>query len=313
VSRVLLTGASGFIGRHALAELAAAGHEVHALARAPGAGAPGVSWHEADLLDGCRVIEDVRPQVLVHLAWCAEHGSFWSSTENVRWVEASLALLRAFVRAGGRRAVIAGSCAEYEWSRELYDEDAPCRPATLYGAAKHGLHLVSRALAAESGVELAWARLFFLYGPFEDPRRFVPSLVLPLLRGEPAPMTIGSQRRDFMHAADAGAALAALADNSVTGAVNVASGAALSLREIGERIARAIGRENLLEPGARSLAAGEPAALIADVARLRDEVGFSPRIELDEGLDGVIGWWRERLAEGTVGDGATGDRAAGDG
>lgn len=312
MSRVLLTGASGFIGRHALVALAGAGHEVHAVARRRGPDAPGVSWHEADLLDGCEVVDEVEPELLVHLAWYAKHGQFWTSLENVRWVEASLELLRAFERVGGRRAVMAGSCAEYEWSRELYDEDAPLCPATLYGAAKHGLHVVCRALAAQSDIELAWARLFFLYGPSEDSGRFVPSLVLPLLRGQPAPMTEGSQRRDFMHAADAGAALAALADSRVTGSVNVASGVALSLLELGQSIARTIGREDLLEPGGRPLPAGEPAALIADVSRLREEVAWSPEIGLPEGLQGVIEWWRERLSAGAR-DGATGDGAAADG
>jgi nucleoside-diphosphate-sugar epimerase len=323
VSRVLLTGASGFVGRHALLALARAGHEVHAVARprAPdatgvrrcGPDVAGVRWHGADLLDGCEVVDEVRPELLVHLAWYAEHARFWSSVENVRWVEASLALLRAFVRAGGRRAVIAGSCAEYEWSRELYPEDAPLRPATLYGAAKHALHVVGAALAEQAGVELAWARLFFLYGPFEDPARFVPSLALALLHGERAPMTEGSQRRDFMHVADAGAALAALADSPARGAVNVASGVAPSLRELGRRLARIAGREDLLAPGARPTPAGEPPVLLADVRRLRDEVDFRPRVELDEGLRGAIDWWRERLSAAGPDDGRTLPGRPGDG
>jgi nucleoside-diphosphate-sugar epimerase len=304
VSRVLLTGATGFVGRHALLALAAAGHEVHAVARRPGAGVEadvgvdGVRWHEADLLAGCDVVGEVQPEILVHLAWYAEHGKFWTSIENVRWVEASLALLRAFLETGGRRAVMAGSCAEYRWSRELYDEGAPLAPATLYGAAKHALHVLADAACRQAGVELAWGRLFFLYGPFEAPGRFVPSLVLPLLRGEPATMTEGTQRRDFIHAADAGSAFAALAASPVTGAVNVASGDPVVLRDLAERIARRIGREELLRIGARPMPAGEPPALLADVARLRHEVRWRPRIELDDGLDEVIAWWRERLRDG---------------
>jgi nucleoside-diphosphate-sugar epimerase len=295
VSRVLLTGATGFVGRHALTALADAGHEVHAVARRRGPDAPGVIWHEADLLAGCELVAEVEPEILVHLAWYAEHGKFWSSVENVRWVEASLALLRTFAAAGGRRAVMAGSCAEYEWSREIYPESAPLRPATLYGAAKHGLHVVACAFCRQADIELAWGRVFFLYGPFEAPGRLVPSLVLPLLRGEPAPMTEGTQRRDFLHSADAGAAFAALADSRVTGAVNVASGEGLELRELAREIARRAGGEELLRIGARPMPEGDPPALLADVRRLREEVGWCPRVELAEGLDGVIAWWRERL------------------
>jgi nucleoside-diphosphate-sugar epimerase len=293
LSRVLLTGASGFLGRHALTALAAAGHEVHAVARTRGADVDGVIWHEADLLSGVAVVAEVEPEVLVHLAWYAEHSKYWTSLENVRWVEASLALLRAFARAGGARAVLAGTCAEYEWTRALYPESAPVRPTTLYGAAKHGLHVVARAFAEQAGLSLAWGRLFFLYGPFEARERFVPSLVLPMLRGEPAPMTAGTQRRDFLHVADAGRAFAALTDSAVTGAVNVASGEPVALRDLAEYIARRIGRKELLLLGARPMPEGEPRALIADVKRLRHEVRWSPTIALDDGLDGVIGWWRE--------------------
>jgi nucleoside-diphosphate-sugar epimerase len=296
VSRVLLTGASGFVGRHALVALAAGGHEVHAVARQRGPEVAGTVWHEADLLAGCEVVSAVEPEILVHLAWYAEHGKFWSSLENLRWVAASLELLRRFAAAGGRRAVIAGSCAEYEWSRERYSESSPLRPATLYGATKHALHVIAAALAEQEDVELAWGRLFFLYGPDEAPERFVAALIVAMLRGEPAPMTEGSQVRDFLHTADAGAAFAALADSAVTGPVNVASGNATVLRELATLIAQRVGTPELLRLGARPMRAGEPPSLLADVRRLREEVGWSPSIGLGEGLGLVISWWRERLA-----------------
>ncbi len=290
----MLTGATGFVGRHTLTALIEAGHEVHALARRRGLELTGVTWHEVDLLEGYEVVGEAKPEILVHLAWYAEHGKFWSSPENVRWVEASLALLRAFAAAGGRRAVMAGTCAEYEWSREVYPEDAPRCPATLYGAAKHGLHTVAAAYAEQAGLALAWARLFFLYGPHEDPDRFIPSLVLPLLRGEPAPMTDGTQRRDFLHTADAGAALAALAGSQVTGAINIASGEDVALCDVGERLARLAGGPELLDLGALDRREDDPPSIVADVGRLRDELGWQPRIGLDDGLRETFQWWRER-------------------
>jgi nucleoside-diphosphate-sugar epimerase len=288
----MLTGATGLVGRNALTALAGAGHEVHAVARRRGPSVPGVSWHEADLLAGAEIVASVRPQVLVHLAWYAEHSSFWTSIENVRWVEASLELLRAFSAADGTRAVLAGSCAEYEWSREVFREDAPQRPATLYGACKHGLHTIATAFADQVGLSLAWGRLFFLYGPHEAPARFVPSLVRALLAGERAPMTAGTQRRDFMHVADAGAAFAALADSSLSGAINIASGEGVELRELASRIAAHTGGEQLLAPGELPMREGDPPSLVADVGRLRSELGFRASMALDAGLQDTISWWR---------------------
>jgi nucleoside-diphosphate-sugar epimerase len=294
LSRVLLTGATGFIGRHALAALSKAGHEVHAVARHRGPELAGVTWHEADLLAGCAVLAEVEPEVLVHLAWYAEHGSFWTSPQNLSWVGASLELLRAFADAGGRRVVMAGTCAEYEWSREVYREDAPLRPSTLYGAAKHGLHTVAAAYCEQMRIELAWGRLFFLYGPHEAPERFVPSLVRALLAGEAAPMTSGTQRRDFLHVADAGAAFAALASSSLVGAVNLASGEGVTLRELADLIVERTGGSELLRVGALPDRDGDPASLVADVGRMREELGFSPRIDLADGLDATVELWRER-------------------
>jgi len=291
---VLLTGATGFIGRHTLIALSKAGHDVHAVARHRGPERAGVTWHDADLLAGCAVVGEVEPEILVHLAWYAEHGRFWTSPENLRWVAASLELLRTFADARGQRVVMAGTCAEYEWSREVYREDSPLRPSTLYGAAKHGLHTVAAAYCEQMRIELAWGRLFFLYGPHEAPERFVPSLVQALLAGEDAPMTSGTQRRDFLHVADAGAAFAALASSGLVGAVNLASGEGVALRELAALIAERSGDPELLRVGALPDRDGDPASLVADVSRMREELGFSPQIDLADGLDAAVGFWRER-------------------
>ena len=117
MKRVLVTGATGFVGRHSPLALAARGFEVHATCLT---GTPDTSatWHRVDLLDHAqvdRLLNEVRPTHLLHFAWYAVHGKYWTSTENLRWVESSLALLRSFVDRGGRRAVIAGTCTEYDW------------------------------------------------------------------------------------------------------------------------------------------------------------------------------------------------------
>lgn len=302
MSRVLVTGASGFIGAHALAPLIAAGHEVHAVSTggAPRDALPEVTWHTANLLaDPESVVAEVEPERLLHLAWYAEHGKFWTSPENVRWVEASLALLRAFAAAGGERAVLAGTCAEYDWTAGdgVFAEDAPLRPATLYGAAKRGLHEVAQALAAEAGFGLAWGRVFFLYGPGEDERRLVGAVASALARGQRAATGAGTQTRDFLHVADVGAAFAALVDSGVDGPVNVASGEGRTLREVIETLGAIAGRPDLLDIGALPARPDDPDVLVADATRLRDEVGFTPRFGLEDGLAETLAWWRVHMPQ----------------
>jgi nucleoside-diphosphate-sugar epimerase len=295
----LVVGATGFIGAPALRHLLAAGHDVHAVSSRPQAPIDGVTWHHGDLLEAgtaSALVSSVEPGRLLHLAWYAEPGQFWDSPENVRWVEATLRLLRAFADGGGERAVLAGTCAEYDWSvvGACSEEETPLRPATLYGASKDATRRVAAAFAALAGFELAWGRIFFLYGPGEPHQRLLPLVTRALLAGEPAKVTAGTQVRDFMHVDDVARAFVAVLDSNAQGAVNIASGTGVELRELVKLVGEAVGRPELIEFGALPQRAGEPASLVADARRLRETVGFRPRHGLADGVRETVEWWRSQ-------------------
>ncbi len=299
-----MTGAGGFIGRPLLTRLACAGEEVHALSTRVGhVEIQGVHWHRVDLADDTAVewlIGRLSPERLVHLAWCTEHGRNWRAPENVIWVERSLHLVRAFIGCGGRRLVVLGTCAEYDWSsveRPLDEYASPLAPATLYGVAKDALRRVLEAYAAQEGFELAWGRPFHLYGPREAPGRLVPSVIRALLARETVAIGRGERVRDFMHVEDVAGAVAALLDSSVVGAVNIATGIGVTVGEVVDSIVRATGHPELVRAGALPDRPGEPWSLVADVVRLREEVGFRPRWTLAEGLAGTVRWWEAHARE----------------
>lgn len=283
--RVLVTGASGFIGRHAVPLLQGRGFEVH-----------GIGRDRADLLRPSTIpdlLRHIRPTHLLHLAWNTVPGQFWTAPDNLDWVAASLLLHRSFVAAGGERAVFVGTCAEYEWSYNLLEEAVtPCAPATLYGIAKDSLRRLLQA--APEGVRIAWGRVFFVYGPHEANTRLVPDVITSLLAGREAMCGEGLIERDFLHVADVAAALVALLESGVTGPVNIASGLCLPVREVIIRIARQIGRPEMVRLGIRPTSASEPPRLAAAIHRLHDEVGFRPARSLDEGLAQTIAWWRRK-------------------
>lgn len=300
--RIIVTGASGFVGWHVLAPLVARGYEVHAVVRRPRRDEPGpaaVTWHEADLLDGdarSALLDAIAPSHLLHAAWSLEPGKYADSPTNLDWVAASIDLARRFQSGGGRRVVTVGTCFEYEHGlRPVLDEGAPRQPSTVYGAAKQSLSIAMEALGRATGLSSAWARLFYLYGPLEDRRRLVGDIASSLLEGRPVATSEGRVRRDYMFVADAGDALAALLDSDVTGPVNVATGTAPPVRELVELVASAIGRVELVQFGARPTAPTDPAEIRADVTRLRDEVGWSAVTPREAGVARTVDWWRAQL------------------
>jgi nucleoside-diphosphate-sugar epimerase len=297
-ARVLVTGATGFVGRQTLGPLRELGFEVHVVGRhAPDD--PAINFHCGNLFDpdsAAGIVREVKPSHLLHLAWDTEPGRFWNSPLNLDWVGASLAILRAFAEAGGKRAVMAGTCAEYRWgSDQALDEmGSELAPSTLYGVSKDALRRVVFAFAETASLSVAWGRIFFLYGPQEKAGRLVSDAIAALDSGQPFATTDGRQLRDFMHVEDVARAFAALLASDVGGAVNIATGQAVAVRAVLEAIADETGAHGMLRLGARPRPADDPPVIVAASDRLRYEVGFTPRYAIGEGVAQAVRWWREQ-------------------
>lgn len=291
MSRVLLTGASGFVGSRTIEPLLNAGFNIVAAGRR-GLSHPKVAFEVVDLLDQSsrrRLVRSAEATHLLHLAWIADPPNYWRSPANLDWAAATLDLVRLFREVGGRRMVAVGSCAEYQWCTSRFVEaETPCRPATLYGVAKDATRRLFTAFADEQGISAAWARLFYLYGPNEKRGRLVADAIAALRAGTIFPTSLGLHKRDYLHVDDAAAALVALLASGVEGPVNIASGQALPIRKILERLAAEIGNGDCLKFGERSLSASEPAIIEGDTARLVQEVGFRPFFNIASGLTDTV-------------------------
>lgn len=308
--RVVITGASGFIGRWGARAAAMRGYEVHAIVSPPGieraagiAELNGCEIHGADLFDRVAVrelINRVQPTHLLHMAWCARAG-YWNNPDNFKWVCASLELLDNFIQIGGVRAVMAGSCAEYDWTRvTVCDEDTSplatdgSAVATPYATCKIACEKMVAAKACRAGLSNAWGRIFFQYGPHEEPGRLVASVINHLLRGEEAKCSHGMQVRSFLHVEDVGDAFVALLDSNVAGPVNIGSEERVTIAELVEMVASRIGRRDLVRLGAKP-AGNEPPVLLPALVKLQRDVGWTAKYRLADGLVDAISWWKQRM------------------
>jgi nucleoside-diphosphate-sugar epimerase len=301
MTRVLLTGSTGVIGRQAVQVLAEAGFDVHATHhREPVPPQTSARWHRVDLLDRDSTVElceQVEATHLVHLAWHTSQSRNAKAIEHLDWVAASLLLLREFIAQGGRRAVVAGTVAEYNWEVGTCSETAGMlRPRSRYAISKHLLHTAASALW-RGELSLAWARIFFVYGPDSDTNRLVSSVSRSLLCGEPALCSSGTQRRDYLYSRDVASAITALLGSEVQGAVNIGSGEDRPVRDLIDAVAAEVGRPDLVRLGALAGSRAEPRRITADTGRLRHEVGWSPQVSLEEGVAETVAWWRDRLAD----------------
>ena len=285
--RILVTGAGGFLGRYAVEALARAGWTIIGTGRtAPDL--PGLAESlPADLTDTYalkRLVHDARADVLLHLAWYDDPRLRWHASDNLDWVAATLLLAREFAAKGGQRLVFGSSCAVYDFNaRSRHAEDDSTNPGSLYGASKAAAGQLLSAAAATIGISFAEARMFFCYGAGEPAGRLVPDLISGLTAGRPVECTDGRQRRDYLHAADIGSALALISRSEIAGPVNVASGVSVPVADLISGVANRLDRPDLVRLGAIPRVPDDPPDISADVSRLRG-IGFEPQFDLASGI-----------------------------
>ncbi len=269
MSRVLLTGATGFVGRQIHRHLLARGHAVVAvvrpgsedrligpadrLVRTPDGFRETAHWWA----DACAGINAV-----IHAAWYVEPGQYLDSPENIACVNGTFELAKGALEAGVAHFIGIGTCMEYRLPSTHLDIDAPLDPATLYAACKLSVYHILREWFAKQEGTFSWCRIFYLFGEGEHPARLVPYLRRRLETGEIAKLSAGTQLRDFLDVTLAGAMIANVVETGQPGAINICSGRPTTIRQLAERIADDYGRRDLLEFGTAQIHPSDPAAVV---------------------------------------------------
>ncbi|WP_130861659.1 NAD-dependent epimerase/dehydratase family protein [Bacilliculturomica massiliensis] len=298
--KVLLTGGTGFIGQHCIPVLLESGFDVYASYRKtiPERYTRNVKWIKADLLHGMNNIEETMGKVgidyLLHLAWDLTPGEYQNSGNNLKWLKASLDLIEVFIKYGGKRIVTAGTCFEYDFSDGILKEDiTPLMPDTLYGECKAAMYNVTKHFCSIQGISYAHGRVFYLFGPGENKKRVVPYVITELAQGHKPRCGSGVQRLDYLYVKDVAKAFVALLDTNIQGAVNIGSGEVFSLRSFLDKIQMEMGFEDMIEFA--DPVCGDIKQIVANSARLRNEVGWKADYSIQSGVIEFIKWMTEKV------------------
>ena len=288
MTRLLLTGASGFIGRP-LANNLLDDFEVITLGR-------GVADLQVDLVadnNFSDVVSEASAEVLVHSAWTMEPNNY-DLPINFDWLRASLLLVEEFVRQGGKTVVAFGSCVQYDWQSGVCSEDYTARRTeNSYALTKNLLQDYVSAFCNARNVRWLWLRPFFMYGPREDQRRLVGDIASTLLSSEKATIRNGGIYRDFLHVEDVAGLSAALIRSDASGVFNVGSGEMVSLAHIGELIAKGLNQEHNLALEFPNTSSGK--YVVADLNKTVSAVLWQPRFNLESGIQDTLEWWKANV------------------
>lgn len=309
MKRVIITGATGFIGSNLTRRLLRDGHEIHLLVREryqpwriEGVKAD-VHVHTVEMTDEeslVRAVARIRPDWVFHLS---AHGAYSWQSDLQGMVRTNLIgtvnLVEACLKTGFERFVNAGSSSEYGYKDHAPSEMEPLEPNSYYAVTKASATMFCRCTAQLRGVSLVTLRFYSVYGPYEEPGRLVPTLVVNGRIGRLPALVNPEVARDFVYVADAVEAclLAASRPDQEPGSVyNVGTGTQTSIREVAAVACRVMGITVEPQWGSMPDRAWDTSVWVADNRTIRRKLGWEPRYSFEEGFRQTVQWFRDNPA-----------------
>jgi nucleoside-diphosphate-sugar epimerase len=311
-ARVLVTGATGFIGSHLCRRLLDGGAEVHALTSTVSSVYPvrlvdirdRITLHGGNLNDSGAmdsVVERADPSVVFHLGAYTHVGKSWERVDECIQtnIHGSVNLLQALARSSYERFVYTSTSEVYGDVAVPFQEDAVVDPLSPYSVSKYAGERFCRMLHRGRGWPIVVVRPFNAYGPAQSPDRVIPEIIVKALRGERLAMTEGHQTREFNYVDDlADGFVRAATVSGIEGEVfNIGGGEELSMRDLATTILTLMGDPIVAEFGALPERPTEIWSMRADVTKATKVLGLSPARPLRDGLEQTIAWYRRELEQ----------------
>lgn len=286
--KVLLTGATGLVGKESIRPLQDMGYEIYALTIDDNNPNNGVNWIKCNLFDENSVkdvFEKIKPTHLLNFAW-ATTGNYLTSDINLEFVKAGLNMLKYFKANGGKRTVYVGTCFEYKFKDEPLKETDPVNPQTLYAKSKNALHELAEEFCSINDISFGYGRIFYVFGHGENEKRLTAHLIKTLSENKEVIINNGSLIKDYMYTKDIAGAFAAFLNSGVKGTVNICTGRGISLKEYSTYIAKKLGKEEFLN--IKQEETNQPPIITGDNSRLINEVGYKIQYSFENAIDEIL-------------------------
>ena len=310
LKRVLVTGATGFLGSHVARNLIKKGFEVGAIVRGQtncyrlSDCLDSITFYNGNLEDKKSVSKafiEFAPEIVIH---CAAYGVDYRQQDifclyKVN-VACTLSLFVNAVNSGVKRFIHAGSCFEYGSKDTPISENDRIEPLGGYGVSKAAATMFVLQYGRVSELPVVVLRPFGMYGPYEGMHRIVPHLIDSLLKNRRVDLTMGDQIRDYTYVEDVADAFVKLAAEEKFPAgevLNVGSGVGISIRQLGTQIANLLGKTHLLNWGAIPYRLNEPKMLVSNSTKIYEMVGWRALTNLISGLNNTISYYKNINSE----------------
>ncbi len=297
MKKILVSGASGFIGKHCIKILSNRNYEIHALTRnQEEQNTENIYWHTIDLFNIDKVeklFKEIKPTYFLHLAWKVESGLSFGSNENEKWFNLSKKMVNFFYQNGGERLVVSGSCFEYDLStgNAILENKNSLKSNNEYGKNKNKLYQYLKLLQKEKGISFAWGRIFFTFGPGQKPASLVPYVISSLRNDKTVETTDGNQEYDYLYVEDVALALVSLVESTYVGAVNISSGKTIKLKELILKFAKVFDKEHLIKFGVRERPENSPSHVLGNIDLLKKETNWKKQFDIDEAIKKTINYY----------------------
>lgn len=284
--RILITGASGLIGKESISYLDRDKYDVCAISSKDKKDDK-INWIKCDLFDLDKlkeVFDKIKPEYLLHFAWITG-GDYLTNDKNMLYKTSSEKMLEFFKQNGGKRAIYAGTCFEYDLKGEILKENSPLKSNNLYEQTKNDLHVFCTEYSKANNLSFGWGRIFYVFGHNEKSSRLTASIIENLKNNIEFNLSAPNNYLDYMYTKDIAHAFVKFLESDYFGSVNICSGKGILLKDYALTIQNLMGKENLIK-----FDGNKPSNLkvVGDNSILKNIINFRPEYDVYSGLKEVI-------------------------